>query len=123
MFRKYRCHPVFYSHGLSTIIGITTVEIRGTPEPELVSWIVIFMYIWDKITNIYNKGMRKRTKWKVMSSEMDPAEFRFMRKVVIKEWGAEIKKKIQNPRVPHVVRSLKVTAPSPTAVGYLETNC
>ncbi len=52
---------------------------RDTPEPELVSWIVIFMYIWDKITNIYKKGMRKRTKWKVMSSEMDPAEFRFMR--------------------------------------------
>ncbi len=37
------------------------------------------MYIWDKMTNMYKKGMRKRTKWKVLSSEVDPTEFRFMR--------------------------------------------
>jgi hypothetical protein len=43
-------------------------------------------------------------KLKVLSSEMDPAEIRFIPKVVIKEKGAEVFR--QNLPVPHPVRAL-----------------
>ncbi len=39
---------------------------------------------------------------KVLSSEMNPSEIRFIKSVVIKEWGAEIKKK----PAPHAVRAV-----------------
>ncbi len=53
---------------------------------------------------------------KVLSNEMDPAQIRFIRLVVIKEWGAEIFRKIRLS--PMLWEPFKVTAPSSTAVGY-----
>jgi hypothetical protein len=41
---------------------------------------------------------------KVLSSEMDPAEIRFIRKAFVKEKGADVFRK--NPPVPHPVRAL-----------------
>jgi hypothetical protein len=41
---------------------------------------------------------------KELSSEMDPAEIRLIRQVIIEERGAEVFRK--NPPVPHPVRAL-----------------
>ncbi len=58
---------------------------------------------------------------KVLSLKMDPAKIRFIRKAVIKEWGAEIIRKIQPSLM--LWEAYKVTVLSCIAVGYLETNC
>ncbi len=61
------------------------------------------------------------TSLEVLSSYMDPAEIKFIRKDVIKERGAEVFRKIRPSFI--LWKPFKATAKSRTAVGYLKTNC
>jgi hypothetical protein len=56
---------------------------------------------------------------KVLSNEIDPAEIRFIRKIFIKERGAEVFRKICPSAI--LREPFKATATPRTAVGYFET--
>ncbi len=56
-------------------------------------------------------------------SEMDLAKIRFIRKALIKEKGAEVFRKIHWFPILWKPFKATATAPSHTAVGYLETSC